>query len=1268
MPKVTNTFIKSKLNKDLDARLIPNGEYRDAVNVQISRSEGDSVGSLENVLGNILAFDFNLTADHSCIGYLTDESTGFVYIFLTNFTDVLGANSRSYSTTSSNYIYQYNVVNGTAIALVTGSFLNFSKGNPIYGINVLENLLFWTDNRNQPRKINVTLANPSSIATPTYYNNEDQISVAKYNPYRAMELFQEVGVDTGILESNMKDVTSKFVANGGTATVFSATPGATSTIVINNIQGQVLTDDSEYSLQGAKIFTVNNVTGALTDTGFTVDTFVYSSGPPVVTSITLTGNFNPTASTELVFNPNPYYDQTFVGDKNYLKDLFVRFSYRFKFIDGEYSIMAPFTQIAFIPKQDGYFMYVNEDGQPEKDDLSNTYRSTVVSFMENKVDKIKLIIPRPDITTTLLSGLNITEIDILMKESDGLSVKVVETLNIKKGDANDSSGDIIYDYKSTKAFKTLPSDEITRVYDKVPVRAFAQEITGNRVVYANFQDKHTPPSSIDYNIAATEKSPTDLNRGASVVDSPGAPTTGATISLQNSTGNIVAGSTVSGTGISAITTVTAIVGDPVTQITVSPAIAAPGLSDNVALTFTAFSKDADNTSRVDYPNSSLKQNRNYQVGIILSDRYGRQSTVILSDDVTINPTFINFGDSTVYSPYDSDNTVRRPSSWAGDSLKVLFNDAIGPLNPSISGSINTSPGSIEYPGIYNGNTTSSLYNPLGWYSYKIVVKQTEQEYYNVYLPGIMASYPGINQQSLELGSTSHIVLINDNINKVPRDLTEIGPDQKQFRSSVQLFGRVQNSAENITTVNYGKQSKQYYPGQETDTATIISVMRDMFDVPATLASGSGFFQFYDNESNPLISRISTSSKIGHKSDTVGGIQHLAVYETEPVESLLDIFWDTSTSGLITDLNELIDNSTGAIRTFSSWTPDFTEAATTSPASSAEILANDFSVLNAQGVSVIPTSLTIISVIDGNGTNFSGATAYFQLITRTGADAGLFNIAITGGYFNNVYYGPNASLRNFTFNFEAVINSTITQISETASLTNVAPSITSSVPAQGNIFTNNQESTFITIKGVNGSANTALRNKDLGYTIVKQQDASGNNVNFFGTSSTGVDGTEFKTVIRNLSNGSNPMGVGDYTLEVDLNDPSLSVTASYVIKIGTVPVAVNNIVLNTSSSSINGIFIRINQTNNPSNGFYVLAGYTFAQWQNSSIGSITQPFLIDRKNARTAQGSCDNLVWYYSSVSESAVKNLWKDSCSGVGVPDGPAVSNFTDFYYQVLEV
>jgi hypothetical protein len=46
MAKVLNTFLKSKMNKDLDARIIPGGEYRNAVNVQISRSEGESVGSV----------------------------------------------------------------------------------------------------------------------------------------------------------------------------------------------------------------------------------------------------------------------------------------------------------------------------------------------------------------------------------------------------------------------------------------------------------------------------------------------------------------------------------------------------------------------------------------------------------------------------------------------------------------------------------------------------------------------------------------------------------------------------------------------------------------------------------------------------------------------------------------------------------------------------------------------------------------------------------------------------------------------------------------------------------------------------------------------------------------------------------------------------------------------------------------------------------------------------------------------------------------------
>ena len=51
------------MNKDLDDRLIPNGEYRDAQNISVGKSEEDDIGALETVLGNILmtAYRFNIT-------------------------------------------------------------------------------------------------------------------------------------------------------------------------------------------------------------------------------------------------------------------------------------------------------------------------------------------------------------------------------------------------------------------------------------------------------------------------------------------------------------------------------------------------------------------------------------------------------------------------------------------------------------------------------------------------------------------------------------------------------------------------------------------------------------------------------------------------------------------------------------------------------------------------------------------------------------------------------------------------------------------------------------------------------------------------------------------------------------------------------------------------------------------------------------------------------------------------------------------------------
>ena len=52
MPEFIHNFTKGKMNHDLDERMVPNGQYRDALNVTVSTSESSNVGALQNLKGN----------------------------------------------------------------------------------------------------------------------------------------------------------------------------------------------------------------------------------------------------------------------------------------------------------------------------------------------------------------------------------------------------------------------------------------------------------------------------------------------------------------------------------------------------------------------------------------------------------------------------------------------------------------------------------------------------------------------------------------------------------------------------------------------------------------------------------------------------------------------------------------------------------------------------------------------------------------------------------------------------------------------------------------------------------------------------------------------------------------------------------------------------------------------------------------------------------------------------------------------------------------
>ena len=79
MPELKRNFAKGRMNKDLDERLVPNGEYRDALNVEISTSEGSNVGSLQTLRGNTNLSDGFLPTGSSSVGQIVNEKDDQIF-------------------------------------------------------------------------------------------------------------------------------------------------------------------------------------------------------------------------------------------------------------------------------------------------------------------------------------------------------------------------------------------------------------------------------------------------------------------------------------------------------------------------------------------------------------------------------------------------------------------------------------------------------------------------------------------------------------------------------------------------------------------------------------------------------------------------------------------------------------------------------------------------------------------------------------------------------------------------------------------------------------------------------------------------------------------------------------------------------------------------------------------------------------------------------------------------------------------------------------
>jgi len=162
MAKFSRNFIAGRMNKVVDQRLLPEGEYVDAMNVRMGSTEQSEVGVIENTKGNIPLTELRyidgtqLSIAAKCIGAIEDSANETIYWFVHDSAFTVGATGKL------DMIVSFNVFTGIlayhVISIDDGggvnTILNFNDLYLITGVNVIGDFLYFTDDYNAPRFIN----------------------------------------------------------------------------------------------------------------------------------------------------------------------------------------------------------------------------------------------------------------------------------------------------------------------------------------------------------------------------------------------------------------------------------------------------------------------------------------------------------------------------------------------------------------------------------------------------------------------------------------------------------------------------------------------------------------------------------------------------------------------------------------------------------------------------------------------------------------------------------------------------------------------------------------------------------------------------------------------------------------------------------------------------------------------------------------------------------------------------------------------------------
>ena len=142
---------------------------------------------------------------------------------------------------------------------------------------------------------------------------------------------------------------------------------------------------------------------------------------------------------------------------------FLSFAYRYKYQNGEYSALSPFSEFAFEPSNS--FEYNYKDG-------TNT-------GMFNSKSSVAI---------TMNTGASqVTDLQLIVKESGSNTAYIVETYNKSDEGWGDNTTQSV-DFNNSRIYQALDANQLSRVFDNVPRNAYTLELIGNRLVFGNYTE------------------------------------------------------------------------------------------------------------------------------------------------------------------------------------------------------------------------------------------------------------------------------------------------------------------------------------------------------------------------------------------------------------------------------------------------------------------------------------------------------------------------------------------------------------------------------------------------------------------------------------------------------------------------------------------------------------------------------------------------------------------------------------------------------------